>query len=407
MGKSRFTLYKYVKLQNGWRYCKAAFHSNSKIKADVVIVGRNKHQEKHSEGLYYLAHAGKWISVGDEALEAQRRRQAHLAKKEYERLSGTAPVQSAAAEPISGKTPLAAAVESYFAKLEARGADPKTIRTYRSAVDPFAENCAKTYVEDVTKQDIINFMGWLRKQPVPLRKHGNPERTYANKIGYLAIFLKAFGVTRLLKKSEYPQYEEKMITAHTDDELCHLYSHADEGQRFLLNFALACGFRDGELAHSEYSDLVGNVLEVRRKPHLSWKPKKHHCRKVTVSQSFAAAFRARAKKSKSALVFPNEVGKPNQHLPRILQRLTENAPFHTELHKLRKTWATRLAVNGMPLHIFQRMLGHKSLATTQKYLADVDLSGGKLNEAIETSTYVPKPKVIKTGMHTDSATHLL
>jgi len=24
------------------------------------------------------------------------------------------------------------------------------------------ENCARTYVEDVTKQDMINFMGWLR-----------------------------------------------------------------------------------------------------------------------------------------------------------------------------------------------------------------------------------------------------
>src|SRR5260370_8015636 len=159
-----------------------------------------------------------------------------------------------------------------------------------------------------------------------------------------------------------------------------------------MDLACACGFRDGELAHREYSDLVGNVLEVRRKPHLSWKPKKHHCRKVTVSQSFAAAFRARAKKSKSALVFPNEVGKPNQHLPRILQRLTENAPFHTELHKLRKTWATRLAVNGMPLHILQRMLGHKSLATTQKYLADVALTGGTPHQPIPTPTHPPTPK---------------
>ena len=100
-------------------------------------------------------------------------------------------------------------------------------------------------------------------------------------------------------------------------------------------------------------------------------------------------------------MFPNEVGKPNQHLLRMLQRLTENAPFHTELHKLRKTWATRLAVNGMPLHTLQRMLGRKSPATTQKYLADVDLSGRKLNEAIEASTYVPELKVIKSGTDGD------
>jgi hypothetical protein len=154
-------------------------------------------------------------------------------------------------------------------------------------------------VEDVTKQDIINFMGWLRKQPSPRRKNSNPERTYANKVGYVAIFLKAFGVSKLLKKSEYPQFEEKMVTAHTDEELEYVYAHADAEQRFLLDFGLNSGFRDGELSYSEYSDLVGNTLEVRRKPHLGWKPKKHHCRKVTVSQKFADAFRAHGKKSKT------------------------------------------------------------------------------------------------------------
>jgi integrase len=85
----------------------------------------------------------------------------------------------------------------------------------------------------------------------------------------VAIFLKAFGRERLLKKFEYPQYGEKPVTAHTEEELDFLYSHADTEQRFLLDFALGSGFRDGEIAHAEYSDLVGNVMEVRRKPHLN------------------------------------------------------------------------------------------------------------------------------------------
>jgi hypothetical protein len=33
MAQSKFTLYKYIKLKDGsWRYCKAAFYSNAKIK---------------------------------------------------------------------------------------------------------------------------------------------------------------------------------------------------------------------------------------------------------------------------------------------------------------------------------------------------------------------------------------
>ena len=251
-------------------------------------------------------------------------------------------------------------------------------------------------LEGTAQQDMINFMGWLRKQPLPKRRNSNPDRTYANKVGYVAIFLKTFSVSRLLKKSEYPQYEEKMVTAHSDEELDFLYSHADAERRFLLDFDLNSGFRDGELSHAEYTDLVGNTLEVKRKPHLGWKPKKHHCRKVTVSQKFADAFRARGKKSETSLVFLNEAGKPNQHLLRDLQALTPNdKPFHTELHKLRKTWATRLAHAGMSLDVLQKRLGHKNLSTTQKYLADVDLSSKEHTDVVEKATYTPKPKVVK------------
>jgi integrase len=151
---------------------------------------------------------------------------------------------------------------------------------------------------------------------------------------------------------------------------------------------LGSGFRDGELSHSEYSDLVGNFLEVKRKPHLRWHPKKHHCRKVAVPQALADAIRAR---EKTGLIFPNSEGKPDQHLLRHLQALTQGSPMHTELHKLRKTWATRLAMAGMPVHVLQKLLGHKSLVTTQKYLADVDLASGQMSKAIEAASYVPKP----------------
>jgi len=162
MAQPKFTLYKYIKLQAGWRHRKAAFHDNGKIKPNIVIVGKDKHEEKHPEGSYYLANVGQWIPLGDNALEAERRRRERVSLAEYQRLSGTAPVQSSGRATASGKTPLLAAAPKYFLNLEARGLDAKTIRTYRTGVDPFVENCARTYVEDVTKQDMINFMGWLR-----------------------------------------------------------------------------------------------------------------------------------------------------------------------------------------------------------------------------------------------------
>ncbi len=38
MAISKYTLYKYVKVDGTWRYCKAAHHDNGKIKPDIVFV---------------------------------------------------------------------------------------------------------------------------------------------------------------------------------------------------------------------------------------------------------------------------------------------------------------------------------------------------------------------------------
>jgi hypothetical protein len=43
------------------------------------------------------------------------------------------------------------------------------------------------------------------------RKSGDPERTYFNKVGHVAIFLTAYVKSGPLKKSEYPQFKEKPV----------------------------------------------------------------------------------------------------------------------------------------------------------------------------------------------------
>lgn len=387
-----------------------AYHPNGKIKAGhAVIAGQ---EVRVSEVMHYairFTEDGKRRieNAGRDPVEAQNaayRKETELRAKRLEFAIAVPGVNPTTRN--TGKTPVADAVKKYFANLEARGLDHKSIKACRKAVDEFVASYKKPFIEDYEPQDMIDFMGYLRKQPVPKRKHGNADRTYNNKCSHVAIFLKACGVKPGLKKSEYPQFSEKVVTAHTDEELEFLYGHSDAEETFLLDYFLGCGFRDAEASHAEYSDLKGNVIEVKRKPWVTspaypkgFHPKKHHCRTVAIPQSLADSIRARGKASGSKLIFPNGGGNPNLHLLRDLQTIAERngAEFHTELHKLRKTWATRLAVNGVPLHELRRMLGQKSLAVTQKYLADVDLTQGKMREAVETAAYVPKPKLVKAG----------
>ena len=115
MGQSRFTLYKYVKLQDGaWRYCKAAYHDDGKIKPDVVFVNvKEGLLEKYAKGLYYMSHNGEWIDAGTDALGAQRKRKQRLALDEFNRLSGKTSAQDSVILPDSPGRIIMAAAEKY------------------------------------------------------------------------------------------------------------------------------------------------------------------------------------------------------------------------------------------------------------------------------------------------------
>ncbi|MDQ1408536.1 MAG: Phage integrase family [Acidobacteriaceae bacterium] len=105
----------------------------------------------------------------------------------------------------------------------------------------------------------------------------------------------------------------------------------------------------------------------------------------------------RRKSSKSALLFPqkSDPTKPDKHLLRKLQKIGKRAKatFHTELHKLRKTGASRRYLSGVSLPTLMQELGHESLATTQAYLDDVRKEE-ELKKAVADSDYVPKPRLV-------------
>ena len=153
--------------------------------------------------------------------------------------------------------------------------------------------------------------------------------------------------------------------------------------------------RDHE-AHGKYGDpgLTGTTLTLYGKHHKT--------RTVEITERLAIGIRNRRNRNNSTRLFVNRNDKPDKHLLRKLQDLAKRAEanFHTELHKLRKTGASRRYLANVPLPTLMLELGHESLAVTQDYLADVR-KPGEAKKAVADADFVLKPKVARTGTDGD------
>ena len=140
----------------------------------------NGEPEHHKEGGYYLRFGmdgGKqqFVLVGKDpyvALDKLGEKQRLLRDRERRVIPQT-PVNS---KPESGRLSIDDAVEQYFKNLHSQGKDPKIIRAYKVAVEEFRKSCTKKFLHEITKQDLIDFMGWLRRQPPKVRKDGTPRK---------------------------------------------------------------------------------------------------------------------------------------------------------------------------------------------------------------------------------------
>jgi integrase/recombinase XerD len=358
---------------NGKRsYYKPAMRSTGWPDGGAVLVkGRKVRIDASELHAYYVT----WLegkkqqfeNVGKDALSAW---QAKLNREAL--LNGVAGAAEQVAKSTGRRVTVADAVEVFLEDVKA-GKSAKTHLARKRMLALFQESCSKQFLDQITEADCQQFIRFLRKR----YDSAKGARTVYNVFQGLNTFLRAkkiFIAGDLLGKLDY---DEKVVDAYKPAELKALFAACEADDKLVWEYFLWTGCREGEVAHAEWRDLdfKKNVLHVQPKPDRKWKVKDREDRFVPVPPAVMEKLAQRkGEAAPTALIFPNEQGKPQGHFLRILKNTVEDAkiPGQWELHKFRKTFATFHHEHGVSVRTLQNWLGHSDLATTMAYLKGSD-----------------------------------
>lgn len=156
----------------------------------------------------------------------------------------------------------------------------------------------------------------------------------------------------------------------TVEEEKRLMEKAPEWMRSIITFALNTGMREGAifLLRWESIDLFGRTITVRAATNKRERPQ---VVPMTTDAFELLKGLCATRGANVPWVFPNQDGRKRNGAGRFghtWRKAVANAGIEDlRFHDLRHTFATRLVQGGTDLYLVSKLLGHRSIATTQRY----------------------------------------
>lgn len=244
-----------------------------------------------------------------------------------------------------------------------------TILAYGKDIDQlvsFLGTQEKKTVEVVAQKDLEDFLAKLQKE-------GYTPKSVSRKINSLKTFyrfLKTQGVTEDPSSLiAHPKYEVKppRILSRLEYRALRDTCRHDIRIAAIVELLLQTGMRIGELANLEVSDIKNGEIYI--KPYES-----HEARTVPLNraakQSLQAYVSIRPKTGNKTL-FVTKTGRPLliRNIRTAIDRYFRLAGIkEAKVNDLRHTFVAHHLAAGTPLTTISKLVGHKRLSTTEKYL---------------------------------------
>lgn len=254
--------------------------------------------------------------------------------------------------------------------LKSKNKASATILAYGKDIDQlisFLEEMKKQHIHEVGNQDIEAFLAYLQEKgytPKSLSRKLNSTRTFYR-------FLKVNEIVTddpsLLVK--HPKYELNPPRILTPLEYRALRDTASSDPRIyaIIEVLLQTGIRIGELANLRVEDVADNSLRIR--PHEG-----HPNREVPLNKRVKDAVKRYLEtrvKTEDDHLFVTKTGKPFlvRNIRDAVERHFRKAGIeNAKINDLRHTFVAHHLKQGVSIVFLSKVLGHKRLSSTERYL---------------------------------------
>lgn len=265
---------------------------------------------------------------------------------------------------------LSSAQQQFSNFLKEKGRSNATIVAYTKDIDQlsnFLKEKNKNTVEDITKEDIESFLSKLSSQgytPKSLSRKINSIRTF-----YRFLKSQSLVTTDPSLQVAHPQYQLAAPRILTPTEYRALRDAARNDARMfaIIELLLQTGIRIGELAELRMADHTPEGLTIR--PF-----EKHEERVVPVNGSAKEALERYLKirpKVAEERIFVTKSGRPFliRNIRTAVERYFRLAEIkNAKVNDLRHTFIAHHLKHGVSLVLLSKIVGHKRLSTTERYL---------------------------------------
>lgn len=369
MANRKVSIWKYVRTAAGWKYCKPATGRNNKLRPDYVRVGNRG--EHHPEGAYYIRWREKKKIVWRKCESANDAvKMAEFQESYLRAVSVGVKVDGSEKPPLMVSDTLQSWLKEY--KLSVR---PESYALMKQTLDEFfgyeKSNGArvpgftrKNIVSQITRFDLLQYKQFLVD-------HRRSERTAGNKMMRVNQYLKSIQGLKAgqgLITSKDAKWVEKEPEVYTETELEKFFKHCEPFHFAVFKTLLMSGLRKQEMESLTWDDVdfESGLFKVRAKE--GFKPKTWEERTIEVPKELLDILNGLPRISR--WIFCTKRGTKYTHVWDDCRTISKKAGVvGAHPHKFRSTYATTLLQNGVDLKTVQRLLGHKNLESTMRYLA--------------------------------------